>query len=101
MTSFNRIFGAIALGLAVAASVSPALANTHPHHAQHAEHRHPAGYYDIPSSANNGGGYPITAARADALRECTAVESQYPEYEWGVQEYTIYRACMAEHGQME
>jgi hypothetical protein len=101
MNSLRRFIGATALGLAIAAGGSPALANTHHHHLQHLKHQNAAEYYDVPSSANNGGGYPITVARATALRECTAVESQYPEYEWGVQEYTIYRACMAEHGQME
>jgi len=92
MTSFKRTLGAVALGLAVAASAAPALANASPNHAD---------YYDARSSAYNGGGYPITAARAHALRECTALESQYPEYDWGIQESTIYRACMAEHGEVE
>ena len=98
MTSFKRTLGAVALGLAVAASVSPALAKTHGHQAEYRRH---ADYYDVPSSAYNGGGYPITAARADALRECTALEAQYPEWEYGIQEYQIYRACMAEHGEVE
>jgi hypothetical protein len=95
MTSFMRILGAIALGLAVAAGASPAFASTHGHIV-----RSPV-YSDAPSSAYNGGGYPITAARAAALRECTALESLYPEHDWGVQEIDIYRACMAEHGQVE
>jgi hypothetical protein len=88
MIKFNKTLAALALGLAVAAGVSPALAK------RHAEYAEPRADY-------NGGGYPITAARAAALRECTALESQYPEYDWGIQESTIYRACMAEHGQME
>jgi hypothetical protein len=94
MTSFKRTLGAVVLGFAVAASVSPALARTQGHHRSHAN-------YDASSSAYNGGGYPISAARATALRECTALESRYPEYLWGIQEYQIYRACMAEHGEVE
>jgi len=43
----------------------------------------------------------ISAARAAALRECSAIAAQYPEYEWGNMEIYQYRACMAEHGQIE
>ena len=97
MTSFKRILGAIALGFAIAASISPAMARTPGQHAEHWRHAN----YDASSSAYNGGGYPIGAARAAALRECTALESRYLEYLWGIQEYQIYRACMAEHGEVE
>jgi hypothetical protein len=37
-------------------------------------------------------GYPISAARATALQECSAFAD-----EWGY----AYRACMAQHGQAE
>jgi len=47
------------------------------------------------------GGLEISAARAAALRECSAIAAQYPEYEWGNMEIFQYRACMAEHGQVE
>jgi hypothetical protein len=73
----------LALGLVVTAGAAPALAKG----------RAEASY--------NGGGYPITAARAAALRACTAREAQYPDYLWGVTELQIYRSCMAEHGQPE
>jgi hypothetical protein len=43
----------------------------------------------------------ISAARAAALRECNAIAAQYPDYEWGNMEIYQYRACMAEHGQVE
>jgi hypothetical protein len=43
----------------------------------------------------------ISAARAAALRECSAIAAQYPEYEWGNMEIFQYRACMTEHGQVE
>jgi hypothetical protein len=43
----------------------------------------------------------VGAARAQALRTCTALEEQYREHSWGIQEAQIYRACMAQHGQPE
>jgi len=43
----------------------------------------------------------ISAARAAALRACSAIAAQYPEYEWGNMEIYQFRACMAEHGQVE
>jgi hypothetical protein len=90
MVALNRFLATLAVGVAVVASVSSAQAMGR------------AGYRHEEARAEyNGGGYPITAARASALRECTAREAQYPEYDWGIQESTIYRSCMAEHGQME
>ena len=74
---------ALPLGLVVTAGVSPALAKG----------RAQADY--------NGGGYPVTVARAAALRECSVREARYTEYLWGSIEVEIYRACMAEHGQPE
>jgi hypothetical protein len=43
----------------------------------------------------------ISAARAAALRECTAREARFSEYLWGDTEIQVYRSCMAEHGQPE
>ena len=43
----------------------------------------------------------ISAARAAALRECSAIAAQYPEYDWGNMEIYQYRACMVGHGQVE
>jgi hypothetical protein len=43
----------------------------------------------------------MSAARAQALRECSAVASRYPQYTWGDTEITEYRDCMAQHGQQE
>jgi len=83
MVTLQKTLLALALGLSVAASVAPAYTK------------------ERAQASNNGGGYPITAARAAALRECTGREAQYPEYLWGVTEIQVYRACMAEHGQPE
>jgi hypothetical protein len=43
----------------------------------------------------------ISGARAAALRECSAIAAQYSEYVWGNMEIHQFRACMAEHGQVE
>ena len=55
---------------------------------------------DRPTVGANGEVH-VSAARAAALRECSAVAAQYPEYEWGNMEIYQYRACMAEHGEVE
>jgi len=89
MAPIHRAVLALVLGLTVTAGVSPALAKGHPEAGYHAE------------ASYNGGGYPITAARAAALRACSAGESRFVEYNWGVSEIDNYRACMAEHGQTE
>ncbi len=47
------------------------------------------------------GHFVISAARAAALHECSVRAAQYPEWEYGNTELFIYRACMAEHGQVE
>ena len=46
----------------------------------------------VPFSGAAAAGYPISAARATALQECSAFAD-----EWGY----AYRACMAQHGQAE
>jgi hypothetical protein len=43
----------------------------------------------------------MSAARAAALRECHERARPYVQYDWGVTELQIYRACMAEHHQPE
>ena len=78
MTMNNRL-AALAFGLAVAAVASPSFAQR----------------------VDNNGGYPVSAARAEALRECSARQQKDLEYLWGMQQDDIYRACMAEHRQRE
>ena len=96
MVTFQKTLLALALGLSVAAAVTPAYAKV-----SFAAAVAPAYARGRARARYNGGGYPITAARAAALRECSAREAQYPEYLWGVTEIQVYRACMAEHGQPE
>jgi hypothetical protein len=43
----------------------------------------------------------MSAARAQAIHECTAKAGKYVEHTWGDNEIYIYRACMADHGQPE
>jgi hypothetical protein len=75
MIAVKRHLAAFFLGLAVVAAASPSFA-------QRAEDH-------------------MSAARAQALRECNAVASHYPQYTWGDTEITEYRDCMAQHGQQE
>jgi hypothetical protein len=78
MTRKYRL-AALAFGIAVAAAASPSLAQL----------------------ADNNGGYPVSANRAEALRECNALAQPYLEKDWGVRQDDIYRSCMAEHHQPE
>jgi len=68
-------FVALAVGLAVAASTS------------FAQSKKPV---------------PVTsAARAKAIRDCTAAAGKYIDHVWGDWEIDVYRACMARRGQPE
>jgi hypothetical protein len=79
MKTINNRLAALAFGIAVAAVASPGLAR----------------------SDNNNNGYPISGARAEALRECNARAQPYLNRDWGVRQDAVYRACMAEHHQPE
>jgi hypothetical protein len=75
MMTMNTRLAALAFGIAVAAVASPAIAQR-----------------------NND---EVSAARAADLRECNSRAQGYLDYNWGVRQSDIYRACMAEHGQPE
>jgi hypothetical protein len=75
MMTMNTGLAALAFGIAVAAGASPAVAQRN----------------------NN----EVNAARATDLRECNSQAQGYFDYNWGVRQSDIYRACMAEHGQPE
>ena len=72
----------IAIAIAFAATTL-----TSPSHAQ--------GRYDAQ------GHYVISTVRAAAIHECSVRASQYPDYLWGTMATYQYRACMAEHDQVE
>jgi hypothetical protein len=43
----------------------------------------------------------MSAARAAAIHECNTRAEKYLLHTWGNYQLYIYRACMAEHGQVE
>jgi hypothetical protein len=43
----------------------------------------------------------MDAARAATIHQCSVAASPYTEYTWGNLEFEQYRACMAQHGQVE
>jgi hypothetical protein len=75
MMTMNTRLAALAFGIAIAAVASPAVAQRN----------------------NN----EVSAARAADLRECNSQAQGYYDYNWGVRQSDIYRACMAELGQPE
>jgi hypothetical protein len=74
MTMTTRL-AALAFGITIAAVASPAVAQRNNNEA--------------------------SAARAADLRECNSQAQGYYDYNWGVRQSDIYRACMADHGQPE
>ena len=94
MNGFRTLSAALALGLALAAAATPALAKhktaMHPGHAARAQ--------AMPGAA---GGPIITGPRANALRECNDKVAPFKDYTWGVDQDQRYRACMSQHGQPE
>ncbi len=78
MRTINNRLAALAFGLAIAAAASPSLAQR-----------------------DDNNGYPVSAARPEALRECNARAQPYLDRDWGVRQSDIYRACTAEHHQPE
>ena len=44
---------------------------------------------------------PVSDAREQAIRECTAIARRYTQYLWGNMDIQLYRACMAQRGQTE
>jgi hypothetical protein len=75
MRTMNTSLAALALGIAVAAVASPAVAQRNDNE--------------------------VSAARAADLRDCNSRAQGYYDYNWGVRQSDIYRACMADHGQPE
>ena len=52
-----------------------------------------------PAFVHSASAQKMDPARERAIRECSRQAEKYKEMSWGVQEVTIYRACMGEHGQ--
>ncbi len=43
----------------------------------------------------------VDGARAAAIHACSVLAQRYPETTYSSTEFELYRACMAEHGQVE
>ena len=93
MIGFRNVTVAMALGLALAAAATPALAR------QHSQHPGYAARAQVPSAEL--GDVTMTPERANALRECYTMASKFDQKTWGVMQGQEARACMSEHGQME
>jgi hypothetical protein len=74
MKRIDRLLAAVALGLAVSYPLAPSVAQQAP---------------------------PMSRAREQAIRECSAEAGKYVEHTWGDVEFQIYRPCMARYGQKE
>jgi hypothetical protein len=85
MRGLKAALTSVVLVFAMTVGAAPALAR-----------HHTGGHGDVYNE-----GFPISAARAAAIRECSGAESKYTEYLWGSIEIQTYRACMAQHGQVE
>jgi hypothetical protein len=93
MINFKTVTAALALGVAVAAAATPALA----------KHRviprgHAARAQAIPDDVGDGA---MSGHRAVAIRECCVRAAPFSQTTWGNVSSDQYRACMAEHGEME
>ena len=94
MIDFTKGAAVLAVALAVAAA-SPALAAKRAKAPGH-EARAQAVGSDVTGSTST-----MSNNRASALRECSAKAEGMKQYTWGVQQGSMFRNCMAEHGQVE
>jgi len=88
---------ALSLGLALTAAAPAAMARTAHRAGYDAQAFAPVG----PGQPDGYGGVLISNHRAEALRACNAIANRYLQQTWGDQQGDIYRACMAEHGEVE
>jgi hypothetical protein len=56
--------------------------------------------FDTKSSAQGDGGQ-VSKARAAALLECNVLAGRLQQSSWGVRQSSVYRVCMAQHGEAE
>jgi hypothetical protein len=86
---------AVAIGFALAAAATPALAK---HRAMHPGYNARA---EAPASEATGDTSDAKGGRTGVLQECNKEASKFLEYTWGEFQSYQRRACMAEHGQPE
>jgi len=88
----SKLMVAMALTMAVATPTLAFAAQGYKARAQA-----PARYNDV--SIDNAR---MSQERAQAIRDCTGVEQKMgSQSTWGVQQLTVYRDCMTQHGQAE
>jgi hypothetical protein len=100
MINSKTVTSALGLGLALGlalASATPALAK---------DRASPPGYaaraQAVPGQAIRGdAGDGVGSQRAKALRECNELAGKYSQSTWGNMSSDQYRACMAQHGEVE
>lgn len=80
MIDLKKAATALVFGLAVCAAAAPASARSY---------------------VRSGDTYGISASRAAALHDCSAVAGKFAQQTWGVIQGEQFGACMAEHGQMK
>jgi hypothetical protein len=92
MINFKTVTAALVLGVTLAAA-TPALAAQRSHHPGHA-----ARAQAIPGDSGDG---IVSSRRAKALRECNDLAGRQLQYLWGSESSDVYRACMAQRGEIE
>ena len=94
MINLRNAMAALALAVAVASAVSPAMAAQkrapHPGHAANAQ----ATDSDVGDAA-------MTKERDAAIRDCSGKANALSQTSWGSTQSDMYRTCMNAHGQPE
>jgi hypothetical protein len=103
MINFKNAAAALALGFAVAAAASPAMAaqknRAHPGHAANAAAQR--GFSANAQATDSVGGATMNKDRDAAIRECSGKANSMSQISWGSMQGGMFRTCMAGHGQME
>lgn len=88
----SKFMGAVALAMVLAAPTFAFAANE----GNRARAQAPNMSQDMSVNSTH-----MSAAREQALKDCTALEQKWDQRTWGSQQLDVYRECMARHGQME
>jgi hypothetical protein len=93
MITFSKVTAGLVLGLIVTSAV-PSFAGSR---------SVPPGYNARAQVIEQGlsGDGMVSPHRARALRDCNDRAGALTEYTWGVRKIEVYRACMAERGEVE
>jgi hypothetical protein len=97
MINLRNAIAALALGLAVAAAASPALAKERTYR-NTGQPGHAARAQAIGGEIGENG---MSQQRINALRTCNERANRYLQHTYGNMQSYAYRACMTEHGEIE